>query len=260
MKIFSLVNEKGGVGKTTTAVNLAYNLIKKGYKVLLIDFDPQANASTHLGVTPQNKEYTIYDTISTEYQNGIPMSEAVVKVHGIHLIPSSKKLAGLEGQCVNMPGKEFVLRDQLSYLPSNNLDYVLIDCPGKPGFLTNNAICASTDIITTVQAEYLSLDSLKEIMSTMRVIRERLNVSPDLFGVVVTMFDKRRLLNKEVFEKVKAKLPNKILMPPIRDNIALAESPSHGLPISVYSPNCAGAKDYDELVESFIGKIKEGEK
>lgn len=264
MEIITIANEKGGVGKTTTIVNLAYYLAYEGQSVLIVDFDPQANATKHLGVT-HNATQTIYDILeigeSPSYDyDGFSSFENKNGKSIIKLINSDKKLLTAEALSFNLPAKEMILKQSLeTYLENSpeKYDIVLIDSPGKPGFLTNNAIMASTQILITSDAKYLGLDAISEFLETLSFLRKRCAFSPSLIGILIVMYSHRRRLHRDVVESVEKKLPNLLFDTKIRENVSIAESPSHGLPIGAYKPKSIGAADYQAFTIELLERLKQ---
>ena len=245
-RVVAIVNQKGGVGKTTSAVNLTAALHEKGAKVLLVDFDPQANASSGLGVSRRGK-YSSYDVII----NGVPAEQAIVHTQWGDLLPSSSALAGAGVELANMERREYALKQALE--PVKDLyDYVFIDCPPSLELLTLNGLCAAEQILIPVQCEYYALEGLSDLMSTMRAVKRRLNPDLTVFGVLLTMFDGRTNFSSQVAQEVRRFFPGRVYGAAIPRNVRLAEAPSHGLPITVYDRHSKGAKAYRDVAEEIL--------
>ncbi len=243
-KIIAMVNQKGGVGKTTSAVNLATALTMQNKKVLLCDFDPQANATTGMGLTKGNISVNIYDVILGDKSP----HEGVVSTRFGDVLPSNQVLAGAGLEMFDMEKREYLLRDALMELELN-YDYIFIDCPPSLEMLTVNALCAAQTILVPVQCEYYALEGLADLMSTVRAVKRRLNPTLELEGVLLTMFDGRTNLNTQVAEEVKRFFPGQVYSTMIPRNVRLSEAPSHGEPIQIYDPNSRGAEAYRLLAE-----------
>ena len=247
--IISVVNQKGGVGKTTTAVNLTAALHKRGKKVLLCDFDPQANATSGLGVDKDDAAASSYDVVI----GGKAAAQAVVHTNFGDLIPSSANLCGAGVELIAVPNREFVLHDALEEV-KDAYDYIFIDCPPSLELLTLNALCAADAILVPVQCEYYALEGLSDLMTTMRAVKRGLNPNLYLFGVVLTMFDGRTNFSSQVAEEVRRHFPGKVFAAAIPRNVRLAEAPSHGLPVWDYDKYSRGAKAYEDLADEIIQK------
>ena len=245
-RIVAIVNQKGGVGKTTTAVNLTAALHEKGVRILLVDFDPQANATSGLGVSRRCK-YTSYDVII----NGVPAEQAVVRTQWGDLIPSSSALAGAGVELAELERREFILKDVLEPVAAA-YDYVFIDCPPSLELLTLNGLCAAEQILIPVQCEYYALEGLSDLMSTMRAVKKRLNPRLTVFGVLLTMFDGRTNFSSQVAQEVRRFFPGKVYGAAIPRNVRLAEAPSHGMPITAYDKHSKGARAYREVAEEIL--------
>ena len=247
-KIVAIVNQKGGVGKTTTCVNLAAALKEMGKRVLLCDFDPQANATSGMGV---DKSLTlgVYDVLI----NGISPEKRVVSTHYGDVLPSCKALAGAGIEMIGIDNREMLLRNALHAL-APNYDYILIDCPPSLELLTLNGLCAADSVLVPVQAEYYALEGLSDLMNTVRIVRRSLNKTLELEGVLMTMFDSRTNLAIQVSEEVKRFFPGKVYSTVIPRNVRLSEAPSHGKPISAYDRTSRGCEAYATLAEEFVRK------
>ena len=248
-RIIAIANQKGGVGKTTTAINLSASLAEAGKKVLLIDTDPQGNATSGLGIDKDEVEYTIYDLMLGDCS----IKECTVKTEmdNLELIPSNVNLAGAEIELLDVKEKEYVLRNQLDYV-MDDYDFVLIDCPPSLNMLTINAMTTANSILVPIQCEYYALEGLSQLMYTINLVQERLNASLEIEGVVFTMFDARTNLSNQVVDNVKNHLEQKIYDTVIPRNVRLAEAPSFGLPINMYDPKSPGAESYRQLAKELI--------
>ena len=247
-KIIAIVNQKGGVGKTTTCVNLTAALKEAGKRVLLCDFDPQANATSGMGV---DKALTqgVYDVLI----NGVAPEKRVVSTRYGDVLPSCKALAGAGIEMIGIDNREMLLRNALHAL-SPNYDYILIDCPPSLELLTLNGLCAADSVLVPVQAEYYALEGLSDLMNTIRFVRKSLNKDLELEGVLMTMFDTRTNLAIQVSEEVKRFFPGKVYTTVIPRNVRLSEAPSHGKPINAYDRTSRGCEAYTALAEEFIRK------
>lgn len=247
--ILSLVNQKGGVGKTTTAVSLAAALTQLGKKALLCDFDPQANATSGLGVEKSQVSASIYDVII----NGTPAHEAIVHTKFGDLLPSGADLAGAGIELVSLDRREFRLKDALEPLKSE-YDFILIDCPPSLELLTLNALCAADQVLIPVQCEYYALEGLSDLMTTLRAVKRTYQPQIGIFGLVLTMYDGRTNLSMQVAQEVRRHFPGKVFTSVIPRNVRLSEAPSHGLPITAYDRLSRGADAYLALAGEVIKK------
>ncbi len=247
-RMVAIVNQKGGVGKTTTAVNLTAALHEKGARILLVDFDPQANASSGLGVSRRSK-YTSYDVII----NGVPAEQAIVQTQWGDVLPSSSALAGAGVELADMERREFVLKQALESV-KERYDYVFIDCPPSLELLTLNGLCAAEQILIPVQCEYYALEGLSDLMSTMRAVKRRLNPGLTVFGVLLTMFDGRTNFSSQVAQEVRRFFPGRVYAAAIPRNVRLAEAPSHGMPITAYDRHSKGAKAYRDVADEILAR------
>lgn len=253
-RVIAVANQKGGVGKTTTAINLSAALAEKGKKVLLIDIDPQGNATSGVGVEKNEVENTIYDLIlgETMIQSCIEYTE----FENLHLIPSNVDLAAAEIELIGIPDKEFIIRKEVEKI-KNVYDFILIDCPPSLNLLTINAMTTADTVLVPIQCEYYALEGLSQLIHTINLVKERLNPYLDIEGIVFTMFDARTNLSLQVVENVRANVKQKVYSTIIPRNVRLAEAPSHGYPITIYDPKSAGAESYRALAEEVISREDE---
>lgn len=247
MKIIAFTNQKGGVGKTTSVINCGAGLAKQGKQVLLIDLDPQAHLTLSLGVKAHELEATIYDVL----KKTCSIDDILIDLGGVKLLPSSIALSAAELEFAGEPGREFLLREALKEL-SGKLDYILIDCPPSLGLFTINGLTAAEEVYIPLQTEYLALYGTGQLLQLYDVVKNRLNSELELTGVICTLFDSRKKLNREVVNKLKEHFPGKLFNTLIRTNVSLAEAPSHGQDIFTYKPDSHGAADYQELVKEII--------
>jgi chromosome partitioning protein len=247
-KIIAVVNQKGGVGKTTTAVNISSVLAKKGKKVLLIDEDPQGNATSGLGVD-KNTEKSIYDVII----NDVEINEAIVQspIKNLWVCPSNINLAGAEVELVPMMARESRLKEKLEKV-ENDFHYIIIDCPPSLGLLTINALTASNSLLVPIQCEYYALEGVGQLMNTVNLIKKQLNKDLYIEGVVLTMNDARTNLSNQVINEVKTFFKDNVYKTIIPRNVKLSEAPSFGMPISVYAPKSKGARCYEKLTNEIM--------
>ena len=249
-KIIAVVNQKGGVGKTTTAVNLTAALTELGKKVLLCDFDPQANASSGLGIEKRKIKKTVYDIIINE----APVKEAVVSTKYGDVLPSSADLAGAGIELVGMPDTNYRLQKALNTI-KEEYDAIFIDCPPSLELLTLNGLSAADSILVPVQCEYYALEGLSDLMATLRMVKKRINPGLEIFGVALTMFDGRTNFSTQVAQEVRKHFPGKVFASVIPRNIRLAEAPSHGIPVTAYDRSSRGAQSYRAMAEEIIKKL-----
>ncbi len=254
-KVISVVNQKGGVGKTTTAVNLAAGLAELGKFVLLVDLDPQANATSGLGVNHNELIKGLYHSLINEHS----VHDVIVnsKHEGLRIVPATQDLAGANVELVNMDRREFKLDDILSQT-KHAYDYIIIDCPPSLGILTLNGLVAADHILIPVQAEYYALEGLGQLLKTIDLVKE--NVKPELtvLGAVLTMFDSRNRLSEEVLHELYKYFPNNIFRSVIPRTVRLAEAPSYGKSIFHYEPSGKGAKAYERLAREFMERFESG--
>ena len=250
-RIIAVVNQKGGVGKTTTAVNLAAALTEQGKRVLVCDFDPQANATSGFGIDKRKVSHTSYDMIIGE----AGPTACVVSTKYADVIPSAADLAGAAVELIGMDRREQQLKKSLNAL-RERYDVIFIDCPPSLEMLTLNGLCAADGILIPVQCEYYALEGLSDLMATLRSVKRRLNQSLDIFGVILTMFDGRTNFSTQVAQEVRRHFPGKVFTTAIPRNVRLAEAPSHGLPVGAYDRSSRGAVAYRELAEEVARKLE----
>ena len=249
-KIVAIVNQKGGVGKTTTCVNLAAALKEAGKRVLLCDFDPQANASSGMGVD-KTLSLGVYDVLI----NSVPTEKRIVSTRYGDVLPSCKDLAGAGIEMIGMEGRETLLRRALEQV-AERYDYIFIDCPPSLELLTLNGLCAADTVLVPVQAEYFALEGLSDLMNTIRIVKRSLNRRLEIEGILLTMYDSRTNLALQVAEEVKRYFPGKVYATVIPRNVRLSEAPSHGKPITAYDRSSRGFEAYTALAAVFLRKSK----
>ena len=248
-KTIAIVNQKGGVGKTTTCVNLAAALSAAGTRVLVCDFDPQGNATSGLGVDKTTVSPSIYDVLV----NGAECQKAVVSTPYADVLPANKSLAGASVEMIGMEKREYLLQMALTPL-EEGYDFILIDCPPSLELLTLNGLCAADTVLVPVQCEYYALEGLSDLLSTIRIVKRSLNPSIELEGVLLTMYDGRTNLSMQVAEEVKRHFPGKVYASVIPRNVRLSEAPSHGKPVLAYDGYSRGAEAYRLLAEELLEK------
>lgn len=249
-KIIAIANQKGGVGKTTTTINLGYSLSASGKKVLCIDMDPQSNMTSGFGIDNSSLDCTTYNILIEERN----IKEALItlnEMNGISIVPSSIQLAGAEIELVPMLSREFRLKNSLKDI-KDDYDFILIDCPPSLGLLTINALTAADSVLVPIQCEYYALEGLTQLMNTINLIKKNINHSLEIEGVVLTMFNARTNLSIQVVDEVKKYFKGKVYGTIIPRNIRLGEAPSFGKPISLYDPHSKGAEAYEELAKEII--------
>lgn len=250
-RIIAISNQKGGVGKTTTAINLSACLAEKGQKVLTIDMDPQGNTTSGLGIDKSKVENTSYELLleNVKIEDTIMLSI----VENLFVVPAERGLAGAEIELIGKEGREFILKKEVDKI-KDDYDFIIIDCPPSLNTLTVNAMTTADSVIVPIQCEYYALEGLSELMYTIQLVKERLNNELEIEGVVFTMYDARTCLSLQVVENVKENIDEKIYKAIIPRNVRLAEAPSYGQPITIYSPRSAGAEAYRALADEVIEK------
>ena len=250
-RTIAVVNQKGGVGKTTTAVNLTAALHDLGLKTLLCDFDPQANGTSGLCVDKHKAKHSIYDVII----NGVAAKDAIVQTKYGDVLPSSADLAGAAVELIGMESREHQLEKALAQV-KDDYDVIFIDCPPSLEMLTLNGLCAADSILVPVQCEYFALEGLSDLMGTLRMVKRRINPRLEIFAVALTMYDGRTNFCAQVAEEVRRHFPGKVFLTVIPRNIRLAEAPSHGIPVTAYDKSSRGAIAYKAMAEEFKNKLK----
>ncbi len=248
-RIIAIANQKGGVGKSTTAINLSSCLGEMGQKVLTIDMDPQGNTTSGMGVDKDEQENTVYELLLGETN----IEDCILKLDfdGLSLIPSNVNLAGAEIELIGIEEKEYILKNQVEKV-KNDYDYIIVDCPPSLNMLTINAMTTANTVLVPIQCEYYALEGLSQLMHTIELVQERLNPELEMEGVVFTMYDARTNLSLQVVENVKNNLNQQIYKTIIPRNVKLAEAPSYGLPITIYDSRSAGAESYRQLADEVI--------
>ena len=253
-RIIAIANQKGGVGKTTTSINLASALAEKGKKVLVIDTDPQGNTTSGFGLDKNEIDHTIYELMIGECSIDEVITKNVVKgIDGVDIIPSNVNLAAVEIELIDSDNKEYILREAISGI-RDDYDFIIIDCPPSLSMLTVNAMTTANTVLVPIQCEYYALEGLSQLVHTVNLVKDRLNPELDMEGVVFTMFDSRTNLSLQVVENVKEHIQENVYKTIIPRNIRLAEAPSYGLPINVYEPKSAGAEAYRLLANEVIDR------
>ena len=247
-KIVSIANQKGGVGKTTTSINLSTILAKKGKKVLMIDADPQGNASSGVGVDKEVEE-SVYDILIGDTE----IKDVVIKtnIKNLYVCPSNINLAGAEVELVSVMSREYRLKEKVDEV-KDEYDYIIIDCPPSLGLITLNAFTASDSVLIPVQCEYYALEGLGQLINTINLVKKHLNKNIDIEGALLTMYDARTNLSNQVVKEVKKYFNDKVYKNVIPRNVKLSEAPSYGMPISIYDPRSKGAKSYEKFVKEFM--------
>lgn len=253
-KIISIANQKGGVGKTTTAINMSTILAKRGKKVLFIDADPQGNGTSGLGVNKEQK-FSIYDVLIEDIEVENTLQKTQVK--NLDLCPSNMNLAGAEVQLVSMEDREYRLKIKLNNI-RDKYDFIIIDCPPSLGLITLNAFTASNSVLIPVQCEYYALEGLGQLLNTVELVRKHMNKDFKVEGALLTMYDARTNLSNQVVKEVKRYFEDKVYKNVIPRNVKLSEAPSYGMPITLYDPRSKGAKSYEKFTREFL-KINEEE-
>ena len=248
MPTIALINQKGGVGKTTSTINLGAGLDMLGKSVLLVDMDPQAHLTYGLGIQAHELDYTVYEVLKGE----VEAAEAMVQRDGLHVLPSSLSLSAAEVELSGMAGREFLLKEALAGMPGH--DFVLLDCPPSLGLLTLNALTAAQEVFIPLQTEFLALQGMSKLIETVNVVKKRLNPDLTISGIIGTQFDSRKNLNREVVDKIREHFADKLFETLIHDNVALAEAPSYGQTVFEYRPDRRGAQDYLALSQEAVAR------
>lgn len=254
MKIISIFNQKGGVGKTTTSINLCAYLAIKGYKVLAIDIDPQGNTTSGLGVNKSKLSQSIYNVLTSDSS----LNDVIIKselISNLFLIPSSKELAGAEVELITMENRESILKKKIVDL-KEKFDYIFIDCPPSLGLLSINALSASNSVIIPIQCEYYALEGVSQLINTIQLVKKSINKTLSVEGVIMTMYDSRNKLCNEVISEVRKYFKKDVYESFIPRNIRLAEAPSFGLPVMLYDEKCKGSEAYEKCAEEFLLRQK----
>lgn len=252
MKVICIFNQKGGVGKTTTNINLCSYLAMNGYRILAIDIDPQGNTTSGLGFDKKKIQISTYDVLTTDTSIKEVMKECEL-VTNLFVVPSTMELAGAEVELIQREKRESILRDKLKDI-KNEFDYIFIDCPPSLGFLTINALAASDSVLIPIQCEFYALEGVGQLINTIQLVKKSLNKSLEVEGVIMSMFDSRINLSNEVVSEVKKYFKNQVYETTIPRNIRLAEAPSFGLPIMLYDDKCKGAEAYENLTKEFLNR------
>ena len=248
-RIIAIANQKGGVGKTTTSINLSASLAAKGKKVLVIDTDPQGNTTSGFGIEKNELENTIYELILGECSIRDCIISNIIK--NVSIVPSNVNLAAAEIELIGVDKKEYILKNEVDYV-KDDYDFIIIDCPPSLNMLTINSMTTADSVLVPIQCEYYALEGLSQLIHTINLVKERLNPDLRIDGVVFTMYDSRTNLSMQVVENVKQNLNQKVYNTLIPRNIRLAEAPSYGMPINMYDPKSAGAEAYRQLAEEVI--------
>ncbi|MCY6485361.1 ParA family protein [Clostridium aestuarii] len=250
MKVICVFNQKGGVGKTTTNINLCANLAMNGHKVLSIDMDPQGNTTSGLGIDKNKIEYSGYDILSSEVSVKKAMIESEL-INNLYIVPSNVELVGAEVELIDKRNRESILKHKIKEV-SDEFEYIFIDCPPSLGFLTVNALSAADSVLIPIQCEFYALEGVGQLINTVQLVKKSLNKGLKIEGVVMNMYDSRTRLCNEVAEEVNKYFKDKVYQTTIPRNVRLAEAPSFGLPIILYDDKCRGAKAYKNLANEFL--------
>ena len=252
MKKICIFNQKGGVGKTTTNINLCAYLAMEGYKVLTIDIDPQGNTTSGLGIDKRNLEFSMYDVLTAN----VPLRDVILKselIQNLYIAPATMELAGAEVEVINRSDRETILLNEINKI-QDEFDFIFIDCPPSLGVLTINALTAVDSVLIPIQCEFYALEGVGQLINTVQLVKKSLNKSLEIEGVVMTMYDYRTNLSNEVYDEVKKFFNEKVFKTTISRNIRLAEAPSFGLPVVLYDEKCKGADAYKALTKEFLSR------
>ncbi len=251
-KIISVSNQKGGVGKTTTTVNISSALAEKGKNVLIIDIDPQGNAGFGIGINTEDINRTIYEALIGE----IPVQEGIFKteIENLYIIPSNIHLSGAQVELLHAEGREFILKNILNEI-QDNFDFIFIDCPPSLGILTLNSLVAANSVLIPLQCEYYALEGLNQLLRVISMVQEKLNTRLEIEGVVLTMYDSRTNLSQQVVHDVKEYFKDKVMNTIVPRNVKLSEAPSFGKPINLYDRECIGSISYDKLADEVLNNV-----
>jgi len=252
LKVISIFNQKGGVGKTTTSINHCAFLALNGYKVLSIDIDPQGNTTSGLGFDKRSIDTSVYDVLTSDASIDSAIKKCEL-VENFFLVPSTIELAGAEVELISIPKRENILKNKLARM-EQKFDFVFIDCPPSLGVLTVNALTASDSVFIPIQCEFYALEGVGQLLNTINLVKKSLNRDIEVEGVLLSMFDSRARLANEVMNEVKAHFKDKVYETVIPRNIRLAEAPSYGLPIMLYDDKCKGSEAYEQLAEEFLSR------
>ncbi|MDY3828974.1 MAG: ParA family protein [Clostridium sp.] len=251
MKNICIFNQKGGVGKTTTNINLCANLAMEGYKVLTLDIDPQGNTTSGLGLDKRELKLSMYDVLTSD---DVKISDVIIKsdlIQNLHIAPSTMELAGAEVELIGKHNREQVLLEKIDEV-KGEYDYIFIDCPPSLGLLTINALSCSQSVLIPIQSEFYALEGVGQLINTIQLVKKSLNKALEIEGVIMTMYDSRTNLSNEVYKEVKKYFKEQVYKCTIPRNIRLAEAPSFGLPIVLYDEKCRGAEAYKNLTKEFL--------
>ncbi len=251
MKNICIFNQKGGVGKTTTNINLCANLAMEGYKVLTLDIDPQGNTTSGLGLDKRELKLSMYDVLTSD---DVKISDVIIKsdlIQNLHIAPSTMELAGAEVELIGKDNREQVLLEKIGEV-KDEYDYIFIDCPPSLGLLTINALSCSQSVLIPIQCEFYALEGVGQLINTIQLVKKSLNKALEIEGVIMTMYDSRTNLSNEVYKEVKKYFKEQVYNCTIPRNIRLAEAPSFGLPIILYDEKCRGAEAYKNLTKEFL--------
>ncbi|MBU3157453.1 ParA family protein [Clostridium estertheticum] len=252
MKTICIFNQKGGVGKTTTNINLCSYLAMQGKKILTIDIDPQGNTTSGLGIDKKKISLSTYDLLTSD----ISINDTIIEcelVNNLYIVPSTMELAGAEVELININNRENILKEKLKEI-QGKFDYIFIDCPPSLGILTINALTAATSVLTPIQCEFYALEGVGQLVNTIQLVKKSLNKKLEIEGIILSMYDNRTKLCNEVVAEVKKYFNDKVYKTTIPRNIRLAESPSFGLPIMLYDDKCKGARAYEDLASEFLDR------